>query len=183
MISNNVLALISTLAVTFGVLGTMLGAVPYLKKKNVNVDGAIKELNGKGELVQAVIDEIKPLFPIPAQGVINVIEKWAPIAVGSAEQLYHSGDIGKDDRAGLAESVVLNVLKEMKVEVDDNKKALVDATIKNAVNDLGHKMPTEAEKVSQIDKIQKENDELKAKNLQLQQTINQVNITTAAIVK
>ena len=135
MLSNNVLVLISTLGVTFGALGTILGVVPYLKKKNVNVDGAIKELNSKGELVQAAVDEIKPLLPTPAQGVINIIEKWAPIAAGSAEQLYHAGDIAKDDRAGSAESVVLNVLKEMNVEVDDNKKALIDATIKNAVND------------------------------------------------
>ena len=138
MVSNNVLVLISTLAVTFGVLGTILGAVPYLKKKNVNVDGAIKELNSKGELVQAAVDEIKPLLPTPAQGVINIIEKWAPIAAGSAEQLYHAGDIGKDDRAGSAEKVVYSVLKEMNIEIDDNKKNIINAAIKNAVNDLGH---------------------------------------------
>lgn len=87
-----------------------MGAVPYLKKKNVNVDGAIKELNSKGELVQASVDEIKPLLHIPAQ------------------------------------SVVLNVLKEMNITVHENKKSLINVTIKNAVNDLGHKSPTEAEK-------------------------------------
>lgn len=179
MLSNNTLMLISVLGVTFGVLGTILGITPYLKRKNVNVDGALKELNSKGELVQAAVDEIKPLLSTPAQNIINVIERWAPIAAGSAEQLYHSGDIGKDDRAGVAESVVLNALKELKIEVDDNKKTLIDATIKNAVNDFGHKTPAEAEKAAQLAKIQEENSKLTQENQVLNQKLSNIAAQTA----
>ncbi|MFL0251236.1 hypothetical protein ACJDT4_12440 [Clostridium neuense] len=183
MISNNTLMLISVLGVTFGVLGTMLGIVPYLKKKNVNLDGTIKELNDKGEIAKAVADELKPILPKSAQAVIEIIEKWAPIAAGKAEQLYHAGDIQKDDRAQIAENVVISILKEMSITIDDNKKELIDAAIKNAVNELGHKIPTEAEKATQFAKIQEENNQLKTKNLQLQQTVNQINATTAIVVK
>lgn len=178
MVSNNLLGVIAMLGTTVGVLGIVLGILPYAKKKDINVDGAIKELNSKGELIQAAVDEIKPILPTQAQGVINLIEKWAPIAAGNAEQLYHAGDISKDDRAGAAESVVLNVLKEMNITVDDNKKALIDATIKNAVNDLGH-APADAKQLQATqDDLKAKNQELQDKNTQLQQTINQ--ITTAA---
>jgi len=178
MISNNTLMLISVFGVTFGVLGTMLGITPYLKKKNVNVDGAIKGLNDKGEIAKAVADELKPILPKAAQTVIEIIEKWAPIAVGSAEQLYHAGDIQKDDRTSQAEGIVLNVLKEMNITVDDNKKELIDAAIKNAVKDLGHTPVSEVEKAKQLELLQSQNKQLSQKNIELQKTIQ--GITDAA---
>lgn len=147
---SNVLVLISTLGVTFGVLGTMLAVVPYLKKKNVKVNGVIKELDSKDKLLQAVGDEIKPLLPTQAQIMMNTIEKWATIAAGKAEQLYHAGNAQKDDRVQIAENVVISILKEMNVTVDDNKKELIDAAVKNAVNDLGHKEPSEVEKAAPL---------------------------------
>ncbi|KOF56823.1 hypothetical protein AGR56_09185 [Clostridium sp. DMHC 10] len=177
MISNNTLMLISVIGVTFGALGAMLGVVPYLKKKNVNVDGAIKELNNKGEIVKAVADELKPILPKSAQTVIEIIEKWAPIAVGKAEQLYHAGDIQKDDRAQIAENVVLSVLKEMNINLDDNKKELIDAAIKNAVKDLGHAPVSEAEKNKQLQDALNKADTLQSQNLQLQQKLNTIKST------
>ncbi|WP_234121185.1 hypothetical protein [Clostridium hydrogenum] len=179
MLSSNLLGVIAMLGTTVGVLGAVIGILPYAKKKGINVDGAIKELNTKGALVQAAVDEVKALLPIQAQGVINLIEKWAPIAVGNAEQLYHAGDIGKDDRAGAAESVVLNVLKELNIEVDDNKKALIDATIKNAVNDLGHVPVSEAEKNKQLQDTLNKVNTLESQNQQLQQKLNTIKSTAA----
>lgn len=177
MVSNNLLGVIAMLGTTVGVLGIVLGILPYAKKKDINVDGAIKELNSKGELIQAAVDEIKPILPTQAQGVINLIEKWAPIAAGNAEQLYHAGDISKDDRAGAAESVILNVLKELNITVDDNKKALIDATIKNAVNDLGHAPVSEAEKNKQLQDTLNKVNNLQSENQQLQQKINTIKST------
>lgn len=179
MLSNNISMLISVLGVTFGVLGIMLGVVPYLKKKNVNVDGAIKELDSKGELVQAVADEIKPLLPTQAQIIMNTIEKWAPIAAGKAEQLYHAGDAQKEDRTQIAENVVISTLKEMKVTVDDNKKELIDAAVKNAVNDLGHAPTSEAEKNKQLQDALNKIDTLQNQNLQLQQKLSTIKSTAA----
>lgn len=66
------------------------------------------------------------------------MQKWAQIAVGDAEQLYHAGDINKDERRKVAESVVESVLKELNIDIDENKRELIDAAIKNAVNELGH---------------------------------------------
>ncbi|PJI07064.1 MULTISPECIES: hypothetical protein [Clostridium] len=51
----------------------------------------------------------------PAIEVLEIIEKWAKIAVGYAEQLSHAGDISKDQRAQGTGTVVLNVLSEMNV--------------------------------------------------------------------
>ncbi|MBZ9633212.1 hypothetical protein G9F70_002795 [Clostridium sp. FP1] len=67
-----------------------------------------------------------------------MVEKWAKIGVGNAEQLYHSGEATGEERATIASNTVYNVLNEMNITVDDNKKILIDAAIKEAVLKLGH---------------------------------------------
>lgn len=135
---SNIQVLLIIAGVVIGVLVTLLAGIPYLKKKGINIEDVIKELKNDSTIAKAVADEVKPLLPKPMQGVVDIIEKWAPIAVGNAEQLAHTGDIDKADRGKVAEDVVLNVLKDLNITPTENQLYIIDASIKNAVNALGH---------------------------------------------
>ncbi|WP_234123435.1 hypothetical protein [Clostridium hydrogenum] len=139
MTTAQLITIIIILAVTAGVLATLLFIFPLLKKKGVDAGKALDNAQTAVNTAGKLIDAATAVLPSnPALNILEIVEKWAKIAVGDAEQLYHAGDITKDERAKTAETVVLNVLSELKIDVDDNKKALIDAAIKNAVNDLGH---------------------------------------------
>jgi hypothetical protein len=168
-----------TMLITTGVVGGVLGstvAFSLLKKKGINVDKGIETINNVVQAAEPVINVASELLPNnPSIGVLKIVEKWAKIAAGNAEQLSHAGDISKDDRAQVAEDVVNAVLKELDVEVTDNRKVLIDAAIKDVVNGFGHTEPSEQQRAEekavlenekqellvQLAAVQKENDTLK----------------------
>lgn len=134
---------IAALSIIFGVVGGVIGTImflfPYLKKKGIDVTSVLLDVRKVVDTSDKIIDTVNEVLPgNPAVGALQVIEKWAQIAVGDAEELYHTGDICKADREKVAKSVVLSVIKELNIEIDENKRQLIDAAIKNAVNDLGH---------------------------------------------
>jgi hypothetical protein len=181
MISTELLNILAIGGTTFGVLGTTLGAIPYFSKKSngdVVLNKAQSVVNSADKIL-AVANDVLPNNPVV--NVLEVIEKWAKIAAGNAEQLYHAKDISKDDRAKVAEGVVLNVLQELKINVDDKRKALIDATIKNAVNDLGHEPVTEAQKTVQLQQVQAQTAQLTQENAALKQQL--ATVQSAATVQ
>ena len=136
---NQSLQLIIMVLVLVGVLVFLLVLIPYLKSKGLNVstllDNAQKVTQSLDKAL-AVVQEILPNNP--TVGLLVIIEKWAKIGAGNAEQLYHSGEVTSEERAVIASQTVYNVLAEMNITVDDNKKILIDAAIKEAVFNLGH---------------------------------------------
>lgn len=181
MLSSNTLQIISMLSVTWGVIGTIFGIVPYAKKKKINLKDGLAKTENIADGVEKIVTEIRPLLHGSSANVADVIMEWGPVAAGYAEQLFHSGDIEADQRAAYAENIVLSVLKELKIEIDDNKKTIIDATIKDAVNKLGHKSPTEADHAKQVQLLQSQNKQLSDKNMQMQSLIKQ--LTDAVQVK
>ena len=129
-----------------GILGILSGAVivmlivfPILKKRGIDVNDVLDQTKKAVDSSGKILTIVKST--LPNNGVLNIldiVQKWAQIAVGDAEQLYHAGDINKDERTKVAESVVVSVLKELNIDIDENKRELIDAAIKNAVNELGH---------------------------------------------
>lgn len=129
-----------------GILGILSGAVivmlivfPILKKRGIDVNDVLDQTKKAVDSSGKILTIVKST--LPNNGVLNIldiVQKWAQIAVGDAEQLYHAGDINKDERRKVAESVVESVLKELNIDIDENKRELIDAAIKNAVNELGH---------------------------------------------
>lgn len=178
MLSQNVMLLITVVSVIVGVLGVLIGVFPFLKKKGYPIE---KTLNTAQDVLQkagSALDVAGQILPAnPAINILKTIENWAKIAVGNAEQLYHAGDIRKDERATVAEQVVLNVLKELNITVDDNKKALIDAAIKEAVNSLGHAPADVKTQQEAQEQLQQANKQLQNENTQLKQTISNVQNT------
>lgn len=135
----DVIAVSILFGVIGGVFGTIIFLFPYLKSKGINIKPVLSDIKKIVDTSGKFIDAASIVMPSnKALSTVKTIEEWAKIAVGDAEQLYHSGDICKEERAKVAENVVYSVLKEMNIEIDDNKKNIINAAIKNAVNDLGH---------------------------------------------
>jgi membrane-associated protease RseP (regulator of RpoE activity) len=160
------------LVITSGVVGAVIGSIPtvtYFKNKGVNIDdklAGIDKVIDAGDKILKVADSILPGNSIV--NVLEVIEKSAKIAVGYAEQLCHVQEITKEERIATAQEVVYAALGKLSIAPDDNMKALVNATIENAVLALGHKDPTEAEKAAtqqalqaQVTQLTTERDNLK----------------------
>ncbi|PJI07459.1 MULTISPECIES: hypothetical protein [Clostridium] len=129
----------SILGVLAGAIMVMLIVFPILKKRGIDVNDVLEQTRKAVDSSGKILTIVKSA--VPNNGVLNIldiVQKWAQIAVGDAEQLYHAGDISKDERTKVAESVVESVLKELNIDIDENKKELIDAAIKNAVNELGH---------------------------------------------
>lgn len=166
---NNVVAISGIL---IGISGVTLFLFPKLKEKKVNVSKAINAIQQGTDTADLVLSAVNKMIPgNPVINVLEIINKWGRIAAGYAEQLYHAGDIKKNEREQVAETVALNVLKELNIPVDDNKKTLIDAAIKNAVNDLGHASLSEEEKNAQIEKIKQDLALVQTENAELKQTI------------
>lgn len=162
--------------------GSTVAGVLFLKKKGVAPEEISEDVKKVTVATNAVIDVAEAIAPNnPAVPVLNIIKEWGPIAAGFAQQLCHAGDISKEERAANAEKVVNAVLKELNIEVNDNRKILIDAAIKDVVNKFGHAEPTEAERQAAMEKLQGQLVQTRQENAQLKQAITQFNATASTL--
>ena len=172
----NVNDIVAIGGVLVGVTGSIFGVVPYLSKKNINVD---KMLTATGQTLTATEPLIKVAETIPGLKSEAVLVDWmeqkAKAGVKNAQQMYHAGILKTDeDRFKSAQDTVYASLKEINVEPTMNQRKLISDFIQEAVNDLGHATPTEAEKNAQIQKAQQDLAAAQAENEQLKKTISNI---------
>ncbi|MCB2309042.1 hypothetical protein LGL08_20270 [Clostridium estertheticum] len=136
---NQLVSLMVIAIILTGVLFAVLVLVPYLKKKGVNTIKILANAQRVTEGLDKALVVVQDILPNnPTVGLLTIFEKWAKIGVGNAEQLCVSGEVTSEERATIASDTVYSVLSELKIEVDDNKRILIDAAIKDAVLNLGH---------------------------------------------
>lgn len=181
MISVNDIVAIG--GVVVGVIGGIFGLVPYLNKKNVNVD---KMLTATGQTLTAVEPLIQVAKTVPCLKSEAVLVDWmeqkAKAGVKNAQQLYHAGVLKTDeDRFKVAQDTVYAALKEINIEPTMNQRKLISDFIQEAVNDLGHTPVSEAEKNAQIQKVQQDLAAVQAENDLLKQKISTVQNTVTPV--
>jgi len=138
-VNSQLLTYIIIFAVILAVVGIVVFLIPYLKKKGINLAPYFATANDIITKANYTVDFLNEAMPNnKVIDILEIIAKWAKIAVGNAEQLYHTGEIKKDERADVANRVVNNVLEMLNIKVTDNLKVLIDAAIEEAVNALGH---------------------------------------------
>lgn len=121
MVSLIIVAVAMLAAFALGFIG-----IPFAKEK-----GWIKAENFKDtmqilNLMSMVMQEIKP-----EDNFINVATKVASTCVLSAEQMFNAGDnIAKKT---YAVDMAIKICQEMKIELDDNKKDIINAAIESLV--------------------------------------------------
>ncbi|MFL0248847.1 hypothetical protein ACJDT4_00310 [Clostridium neuense] len=180
MVSNNILMIIATIGATFGVVGTVIGAIPYLTKKGINVQSTISNVD-KGltasDGVLSVASELLPSNPIV--NALKIVDKYAHVGVNQAEQLYLTSQFPVDQRNAKAKETIYAALTAANIVVTPEIEKIIDGAIETEVLALGHKLPTEAEKAAQFENIQKENSKLVQEN----QTLNEKLANIAAQTK
>lgn len=169
--------------VLVGVIGGIFGLAPYLKKKGIDTE---KVLDTTGNVLEATEPFIQLAKTIPAlkpgATLIDWIEKKAVAGVKAAEQLAHAGSLKtNEEKFNAAQNTVYAALKEINVEPTLNQKKLISDFIQEAVNDLGHTTPAEAEKNVEITKIQQDLAAAQAENTQLKQTIASIQNAAGAV--
>ena len=197
---TNLTILFTIIGLAIGVGATVLVFLPYLKKKGVDtgeilgkVDAGLKEVRKYTDAAKSIVPGNKFL------NILSIIEHYAEIGVGQAQQLNISSQLPADQRKKSAEDYVYSVLQKLGIEVDDNVKAIVSGVIESKVYEL--KSPEEKKaaqqtaaqtQVSQLqaqnsqlqserDKLQQENGELGKKVADMQNTVAPVQGTTTAV--
>jgi FtsZ-binding cell division protein ZapB len=192
--------LFTIIGLAIGVGATVLVFLPYLKKKGVDtgeilgkVDAGLKEVRKYTDAAKSIVPGNKFL------NILSIIEHYAEIGVGQAQQLNISSQLPADQRKKSAEDYVYSVLQKLGIEVDDNVRTIVSGVIESKVYEL--KSPEEKKsagqtaaqtQVSQLqaqnsqlqserDKLRQENEELKQKVTMIQNTVAPVQGTTTAV--
>jgi hypothetical protein len=174
------------LLLTGGIVGIVLGSVPtfaYLKSKGINVGNALNTADKAIEDAQPVINVAKEILPDnPIVNVIDLIDKYAVTGVKNAEQLYHASLLTtNEDRSKAAHDTVYAALKEFDIVPSDNQKKLIDDTIEAAVNDLGHKDKSDAEKEAEKQTLKTQLTQITAERDNLKNTIATITATANTV--
>ena len=138
--NEGIQTLLIILAVLAFVTLVLTVVLPYLKRKDIDVQSIID--SSKAALANAgkAMDLLRPfLDEVEGVAIFDKIKDAAEIGVGNAEQLYKIGELGADERNAAAKEYVAGALKLMGVEVTSEVQRLVDGAIQNDVLNLGHK--------------------------------------------
>ena len=195
MSSTTILFVVIGLAI--GVGTTVLVLLPALKRKGVDTGEILQKVDAGLQEVKKYTDAAKAIVPgNKFLNILSIIEHYAEIGVGQAQQLNISSQLPADQRKKSAEDYVYSVLQKLGIEVDDNVKTIVSGAIESKVYEL--KSPEEKKsagqtaaqtQISQLqtqnsqlqserDKLQQENGELKKKITDMQSTVASVKSTT-----
>lgn len=96
------------------------------------------------EGVIKVVDTILPNNPVI--NILKIVEKYAQIGVGYAEQLYIGSELQANERDDKAKDIVYSVLKILNIEVTPDMQKIIDGAIEAEVLTLGHK-PTDVKQL------------------------------------
>jgi FtsZ-binding cell division protein ZapB len=191
-----ILFIVTGLAVGAGT--TVLVLLPALKRKGVDTGEILQKVDAGLQEVKKYTDAAKAIVPgNKFLNILSIIEHYAEIGVGQAQQLNVSSQLPADQRKKSAEDYVYSVLQKLGIEVDDNVKTIVSGAIESKVYEL--KSPEEKKsagqtatqtQISQLQtqnsqlqsertKLQQENEELKKKVADMQSIVAPVQSTTA----
>ncbi|MHC6180952.1 hypothetical protein ACYUJ6_14055 [Clostridium sp. JNZ X4-2] len=182
--------LFTIIGLAVGVGAAVLILLPYFKKKGVDTGEVLEKVETGLQEVKKYTDAAKALVPgNKFLNVLSIIEHYAEIGVGQAQQLSISSQLPADQRKKSAEDYVYSVLQKLGIEIDDNVRTIVQGVIESKVYEL--KSPEEKKsaqqtaaqaQISQLqtqtsqlqaerDKLQQESEELKKKITDIQSTV------------
>lgn len=123
------------LSVVIGILFVFVFP-PFIKwlAKKVDLVGLFASSEQFMALVQMIINA--SMISQPTKDIVNSIFSLAKKAVEYAEQLYLNGNLSAEDRKKAAIEYVELALKEMNIEVTEERKKLIMAAIESSVYEL-----------------------------------------------
>ena len=159
-----------------GAVGYIAPKIKFNKNIEDNINTGLVEADNLISTAKAIAPNSKVI------NLIDFVEKRAEKEVQNAEQLSHTGDLqSNEEKFKSAQDGIYNSLELIGVKPDDKWRKVIDDSIQSAVNQLGHKPTPEIEKDKKINELQQQLQVVQARNNQLQQTIAQVNASTAQV--
>jgi hypothetical protein len=110
-----------------GAFGIGFIGIPYAKAKGwLKDEKPFENTLDLIKLMSMVMQEIKP-----EDNFMNIITKVSSVCVLSAEQMFKAGDNAA--KKAYAVDMAVKMCEELGVELNDNKKAIINATIESLV--------------------------------------------------
>lgn len=143
MEGNTLAVLTLVIGIVIGVVAVIGVAIPYLKRKGIDIQGDLNMANDFVARANQIFDTIKPFLPnIPAIDILDKVLEYTKLGVDKAEQLYHIGQIQADQRKQEAKNFIVDALKLAKIEVTPELDKVIDGAIEASVMALGHSTQT-----------------------------------------
>lgn len=178
---SNLNIMVVVLGVALGIGASVLIGFPLLKKKGVNTEELIKDVDLAAKAIEGVAAVSNVIAPnSPATAILDVIKDWAKEGSHQAEQLCIASKLDKDERNAKAKESVYAVLDMLKIKRTDDIDKLIDTAIEAECLALGHKDQTEAEKQAEKEHLQGQVQQLQAENTQLKSTIGTIQSAVSA---
>lgn len=179
MVSNNILMIIATIGATFGVVGTVIGAIPYLTKKGINVQGTLSNVDKGLTAADSVLSVASEL--LPSNTIVNalkIVDKYAHVGVNQAEQLYLTSQLPMDQRNAKAKETIYAALTAANIVVTPEIEKIIDGAIETEV--LALKTP-EQKNNSELAQAKQQVTLLQAANTQLQNKVTNLQATNTEL--
>lgn len=124
------------IVLTLIVLGAIMQGLPYLekfaKKKNINIENTLETTEQVTRIITNLLKNSN-LLQGNQQDFIMKVASAANLAVRYAEQLYKSGQCGKEERKEKATEFIIQVLLDSGIEITPERKDVISKTIEAAV--------------------------------------------------
>lgn len=161
---------IIALVIILGVCGAGF-IFAFLKKKGIKVDTVLEDAKEVVEDAGVVIQAGKSLSSNPIFNKLDLIDRLAQEAVGTAQQLYISSQLPAEQRKEKAKEIMSQGFKEANIKETPELDNLVDMAIEYAV----YNSKSDAEKTGQ------QQNALAQQNTVLQNQIAQLNAEKAQL--
>lgn len=137
---NNATIIGITLLVTLGIMGVVVGLMPILAKKGINVNEVLEKTDMVVYGVGTAVGIADKLFPNnPTVDIVAKIQNYARLGVHEAEQLYIASYLNKNERNVKAKDTIYAALKLLNIERNAEIDTIIDGAIEAECLALGHK--------------------------------------------
>lgn len=142
---NNTEILLLIVGIVGGMVLTSAVLIPLLKKKGVNTDQVMDEVQSGLKVANSVLDGVQAALPgLPGIAIVDKVVELADKSVAAAEQMKKSNQIPADQRKATAVQLVKNYLTAANVEITPDIERIIDGAVEAAVFVLPKTTPAAA---------------------------------------
>jgi hypothetical protein len=99
--------------------------------RNLSFESIVQAISKVCEFLKILIPKFN--LPTKTQDILQLTLETAQIAVKYSEQMYLSGQIQSSERKEKATQIVEATLKDANIDITDERRKLIDASIESAV--------------------------------------------------
>lgn len=131
---NNTEILLLIVGIVGGMVLTSAVLIPLLKRKGINTDQVMDEVQSGLKVADSVLDGVQAALPgLPGIAIVDKVVELANKSVAAAEQMKKSNQIPADQRKATAVQLVKDYLTAGNVEITPDIERIIDGAVEAAV--------------------------------------------------